>query len=149
MTTKRAWSAVLSLVLFAALAAGCGSDNNDDSSSQTTSTPATVPITRTTTAPAKNAKPGPKPPKPPSGGGGNGSPPAPPRVVVPDLVGKSLADAQAALSNAGFSFVAEAKSGDRTEIRTSWEVCQTVPKPGARAPVNSPITLITAAPGAC
>lgn len=146
MLIRRGHIAALGCALCIALGSGCGSDDNSDSVGQTAAgTPTITAPAATTTAPepAKPGAPSPPPAQTPT------VIPAPGKVVVPDLVGQSLADAQTALAAAGLTGTAEALNGDRTAIRNDWEVCKTVPRGGKRAPGNSPIILITAAPGGC
>jgi PASTA domain-containing protein len=143
---RRIWAGIAVLVCAGALAA-CGSDDEDSptgsTSSVATSAP-TVPVPTATTSPTPTA-PAPKPPK---------APPAPLPVngknaKVPDVVGKTLQEATAALRQAGLVLDAEAKSGDRADIESSWEVCQTVPGPGKRTSAGTPVAVISAPPGQC
>lgn len=122
--------------------AGCGGDDNSSDSTSTAAPAPTVATTGQSTVPAKPAKPPASSPAP----SGN---PGPPTVKVPDLVGQSLAAAQQVLAKAGLAFRAESTKGDRSQIRSNWEVCETAPAAGRRAPVASPVTLLTAAPGGC
>lgn len=148
VTTKTKLGASLACLLCAGTIAACGSDDSDDSASQTApATTATGPSV-TATAPAATT-PAPPTSAPVSPGSGNPPPADQPAVRIPDVVGQSLAAAQKALAGAGLTGTAEALQGDRTQIRNDWEVCKTVPAGGKRAPGDSPITLITAAPGGC
>jgi beta-lactam-binding protein with PASTA domain len=70
-------------------------------------------------------------------------------VAVPDLVGGTLAEAEIKLRTARLVMTAESTKGDRTAIEPDWEVCETVPAAGRRAPAGSPIAVIAAAPGDC
>lgn len=147
MTTKVKLGAWLACLLCAGAIAACGSDNGDDSASQSGAAPPTATGPSTTVTATTPQAPTPTPASP---GKPSSEPPAgAPLVRVPDLVGQSLAAAQKALAGAGLTGTAEALNGDRTQIRNNWEVCKTVPRGGKRAPGNSPVTLITAAPGGC
>jgi PASTA domain len=145
--------ASLACLLCAGIIAACGSDNSGDSASQTgaVTTSATAPPATATGPAATVPATVPAPPAgAPIGKGTSNTPPAnAPLVRIPNVTGQSLAAAQKALAAAGLTGTAEALNGDRTQIRSNWEVCKTVPAGGKRAPGDSPITLITAAPGGC
>jgi hypothetical protein len=150
VTTKLKLGAALACLLCAGTIAACGSDNSDDSASQTGPAPTTAtapPATATGPSAAVPATPTAPPANAP--GTSNVPPANAPVVRIPDVTGQSLAAAQKALAAAGLTGTAEALNGDRTQIRNDWEVCKTVPAGGKRAPGDSPITLITAAPGGC
>jgi PASTA domain-containing protein len=143
---RRIWAGIAVLACAGALAA-CGSDDEDTSTDSTsgvaTSAP-TVSVPTATTGPTPTA-PAAKPPKtPPSSVPAVGK-----KATVPDVVGKTVADATVALRASGLVLDAEAKSGDRADIESSWEVCQTVPGPGKRTPSGTPVAVISAPPGQC
>jgi hypothetical protein len=125
------------------LIAGCGGSDDNSTSSQATTSPAvSVATTGQTTVQGKPTKPTVTTPAP-SGH------PGPPTVKVPDLIGQSLSSAQQALGDIGLAFRAESTKGDRSQIKSNWEVCQTAPAAGKRAPISAPVTLLTAEPGGC
>ena len=157
-TARRILTALATVAAVSATAAAlvaCGSDNNGGTSStSSTGGPAASTAVPPPAAAGTEATPitGTGKQKPSKGNGPPASVVAVPgqkNVVVPDLVGKTLADAQTALRSAGLVLDAESTKGDRSQIQTDWEVCQTVPGAGKRTPAGSPIAVITAAPGGC
>ena len=142
--------ASLACLLCAGTIAACGSDNGDDSAGQTGPAPTTATGPPATATGPSATVPATPPASTPVAPGTSNVPPANgPSVRIPDVTGQTLAAAQKALAAAGLTGTAEALNGDRTQIRNNWEVCKTVPAGGKRAPGDSPITLITAAPGGC
>jgi hypothetical protein len=137
------------LLCAALLIAGCGGGDDNSTSSQATTSPAvSVGTTGQTTVGGQPTKPA-KPAKPPATAPVPSGNPGPPTAKVPNLVGQPLSTAQAVLARLGLAFRAESTKGDRTQIKSNWEVCETAPAAGHRAPVSSPVTLLTAAPGGC
>ncbi len=131
----------------AALIAGCGDDEDSGDATTTaapstaaTETAATEPPTTTATAP---------PPKPKKPQAGQPVPPGPGAIKIPNLVGSKLGDAQKELEGLGLAGRAESASGLRAEIKPDWEVCETSPAPGRKAPQGATVILISDKPGGC
>jgi beta-lactam-binding protein with PASTA domain len=56
-----------------------------------------------------------------------------PAVVLPDVVGMSLEDAEDELEELRIRYVAESRVGDTPRVEHLWEVCYQSPRAGMRA----------------